>query len=106
MMDAGTRLTLLPATAGLFTTGSKAGLMSATRFASDAGHDCVILVIAIESVERVFGPVELIMKKNLGIFRRWSERDSGFLGDLVSPPIQSAVEKAWYLAKTDRKSVV
>ena len=48
MMDAGTRLTLLPATAGLFTTGSKAGLMSATRFASDAGHNFVILVIAIE----------------------------------------------------------
>ena len=50
MMDAGTRLTLLPATAALFTTGSKAGLMSATRFASEAGHDFVILVIAIESV--------------------------------------------------------
>jgi AraC-like DNA-binding protein len=100
MMDAGTRLTLLPATAALFTTGSKAGLMSATRFASEAGHDFVILVIPIESVERVFGPVGLIMKKNLGILRRWSERESALLGDLVSPPIQSAVTKAWYLAKT------
>lgn len=99
-MDSGTRLTLLPATAALFSTSSKAGLMSATRFASEAGHDFVVLVIASQSVERVFGPVGPIMRKNLGILRRWSKRESRLLGDLVSPPIQPAAVKAWYLAKT------
>jgi AraC-like DNA-binding protein len=100
MMDAGTRLTLLPATAALFTTGSQAGLMSATRFASESGHEFLVLVIPSESVERVFGPVGPIMRRNLGILRRWSERESDLLGDLIRPPIQPAAEKPWYLAKT------
>jgi AraC-like DNA-binding protein len=60
----------------------------------------LVLVIPSESVERVFGPVGPIMRKNLGILRRWSERESDLLGDLIRPPIQPAAEKAWYLAKT------
>ena len=100
MMAAGTRLTLLPTTAALFVTGREAGLMSATRFASESGHEFLVLVVPNESVERVFGPVGPIMRKNLGILRRWSDRESELLSDLAAPPVQPAAERAWYLAKT------
>lgn len=98
-MDSGTRLTLLPSTTALFTTAKQAGLASATRFASEEGHDFLVLVIPIESVEGVFGPVAPLMRKSLGILRRWGNRERAMIDDLVRPPIQPAAEKAWYLAK-------
>lgn len=100
MMDSGTRLTLLPSTTALFTTAKQSGMMSATRFASEAGHAFLVLVIPIESVEGIFGPVAPLMRKSLGILRRWSSREIELSDDLLKPPIQPAAEKAWYLAKT------
>jgi len=100
VMAAGTRLTLLPNSTALFTTAKQSGLMSATRFASEGGHNFLVLVIPVESVEGVFGPVAPLMRKNLGILRRWSNRETELTKDLLKPPIQPAAEKPWYLAKT------
>ncbi|YCM45847.1 AraC family transcriptional regulator [Verrucomicrobiaceae bacterium 227] len=100
VLAAGTRLTLLPRTTALFSTSDKAGLMSATRFASESGHDFLVLVIPIASVENIFGPVGPLMKKSLGILRRWSDREVGMSADLLFPPVKVGAERAWYLAKT------
>lgn len=100
VMAAGTRLTLLPQTTALFSTPEAAGLMSATRFASKTGHDFLVFVVPVSSVEAVFGPVEPLMRRDLGILRRWSDRDREAIRDLCSPPVQPAAQKAWFLAKT------
>lgn len=100
VMASETRLTLLPRTTALFTIADQAGLVSATRFASESGHDFLVLVIPTGSVEAIFGPFGSLMRKNLGILRRWSDRESGMAADLRDPPVQPAAEKQWYLAKT------
>jgi len=99
-MVPGTRLTVFAKTAALFATSKIAGLMSATRFASEGGHDFLALVVPMGSVEKIFGPVGPLMKKSLGILRRWSDRDSELANDLLRPPVHAGAEKAWYLAKT------
>lgn len=99
-MASETRLTLLPQTTALFATPEQAGTFAATRFASKGGHDFVVFVIPVESVEAVFGPVAPLMRKNLGILRRWTDRERQLTGDLQESPVQPAAEKAWYLAKT------
>lgn len=98
-MASGTRLTLLPQTTALFTVSAQTGLMSATRFSSESGHDFLILVVPTASVEAIFGPVGPLMRKDLGILRRWSDRERGMSEDLRQPPVQPAAVKAWYLAK-------
>lgn len=98
-MASGTRLTLLPQTTALFTIAEEAGMISATRFASQGGHDFLVLMIPTRSVEAVFGPVGPLMRKNLGILRRWSDREEAVTADLCRPPVQPAAEKAWYFAK-------
>ena len=99
IIDAETRLTLLPGTTALFATSEVSGLLSATRFASESGHDFIVLIVPMMSVERIFGPVGPMMRKNLGILRRWSEREASFAVELLAPPVQAKAEKAWYLAK-------
>ena len=99
VMASGTRLTLLPRTTALFSTPAGPGMMSATRFACPGGHDFLVLVVPVESVESVFGPVGPLMRRDLGILRRWSERDEEAVRDLCRPPVQPAAEKAWFLAK-------
>ncbi|MFT7304151.1 MAG: AraC-like DNA-binding protein [Akkermansiaceae bacterium] len=100
VIDSGTRLTLLPRMTALFSTTNEEGLRSATRFASEDGHDFLVLVIPTVSVERIFGPVGPLIKRSLGIMRRWTEREGGFSNDLVKPPVRKEAMKAWYLAKT------
>jgi hypothetical protein len=94
VLASGTRLTLLPRTTTLFATFDKAGLMSATRFSFAGGHDFLVLVIPIASVEKIFGPVGPLMKKSLGILRRWSDRETGMSTDLVCPPVSVGAERA------------
>ena len=98
-MASETRLTLLPRTTALFSAPKTKGVMSATRFASKGGHDFFVLIVPILSVEAVFGPVGPLMRRDLGILRRWSERDQEAVRDLTRPPVQPAAEKAWFLAK-------
>ena len=100
VMASGTRLTLLPQSAALWTTPQGGGLISATRFDSAGGHDFLVFVIPTEAVELVFGPVAPLMRRDLGILRRWSSRDRDLMVDLCRPPVQPAAEKPWYLAKT------
>lgn len=99
VIDAETRLTLLPQTTALFSTTSLEGLCSATRFASGSGHDFLVLVMSSSSVERIFGPIGPQIRKNLGIIRRWADRESDLVADLVNLPVQSDASRAWYLAK-------
>ena len=99
VMASGTRLTLLPNTTSLFSTRRLSNLMSATRFASESGHDFIVIVIGIESVEAMFGPVGPLMSQSLGILRRWSARESRIVADLTNPPIQPAARKPWFLSK-------
>ena len=93
-----TRLTLLPHTLALFRTPEISSLLTATRFATSQAHDFLLLTLTIESVEKSFGPLIGGLRKNLGILRRWSEREAQFFNDIVSPPVPEAAKKAWYLA--------
>jgi AraC-like DNA-binding protein len=99
VMASETRLTLLPRTTALFSTPKEAGVMSATRFAAKGRHEFLVLIVPISSVEAVFGPVGPLMRRDLGILRRWSERDEEAVRDFSRPPVQPAAEKAWFLAK-------
>lgn len=100
MIDDGTRLTLLPRTTALFIASAGSALMSATRFASGGGHGFLMFVMPTVSVERIFGPIGPLMKRNLGIIRRWTDFEIGLSSELLDPPVQSGGEKAWFLAKT------
>ncbi len=95
-----TRLTLLPRTLALFRTPEDCPLLTATRFATSQTHEFLLLTLTLESVEKSFGPLVGGLRKNLGILRRWSEREAQFYDDIVSPPVPEAGKRAWYLAKT------
>lgn len=99
MMDRHTRLTLLPQTTAIFRTSNDQDNVTATRFGSASRHEFIVIVIAESSVVQIFGPIGPAIKRNLGLIRRWSERESVFSKELLSPPVCREAERAWYLAK-------
>ncbi len=98
-MAADTRLTLLPRTTALFTGSRGAGLTTATRFSSAEAHDFIVLILPSQAATQVFGDIGPLLKKNLGVIRRWSERESVFYQDFLEPPVPEKAQKAWFLAK-------
>lgn len=100
VMAADTRLTLLPNTSAIFTGSRGAGLTSATRFNSKIGHDFIIMILPSEAATQIFGNIDKLLKRNLGVIRRWSEREPIFYRDFLQPPVPEKAWKAWFLGKT------
>jgi len=99
-MTSDSRLTLLPSTSALFTCPKNTSLKTATRFSGDNPHDFVLLILPQEATSKIYGDVTPMLKKNLGMIRRWSAREETFYQDYLEPPVPQTAQKAWFLAKT------
>lgn len=94
-----TRLTLLPRTVALFNSEEREKLLVATRFDSSEGHDALVLSVGSESLTRLFRSPEDLLRRNMGLLRRWSSREEQLYQDLIAPPIASLAKRPWYQAK-------
>ncbi|MGE9270574.1 MAG: helix-turn-helix transcriptional regulator [Verrucomicrobiales bacterium] len=94
-----TRLTLLPKTLAIFKLANNEATRVATRFQSPAGHDLLLLTISAEALGRLFPTPIPLLKRNLGVLRRWSSREEQFYQDLIRPPVASAARQPWFQAK-------
>lgn len=94
-----TRLTLLPNSVALFNIEGNEQELIATRFASPGGHDSLVLSVDSESLTRLFRSPAALLKKNMGVIRRWTSREELLYRDLLEPPISSLARHPWYQAK-------
>ena len=94
-----TRLTLLPKTIALFNLEAIDHNIIATRFASSGGHDFLILSVGSESLARLFRSPVALLRRNMGLIRRWTSREEQLYQDLLDPPISSLAKHPWYQAK-------
>jgi AraC-like DNA-binding protein len=99
-MASDTRLTLLPNSSALFTCSDTSPFKTATRFSGNSAHDFILLVLPQEATRKIFGDVAPLLKKNLGMIRRWSSREQIFYRDFLEPPVPETAQRAWFLAKT------
>jgi len=95
-----TRITLLPNTLALFHLPKDTQEVIATRFGSSKKHDFLLLTLPEKAVEQSFGPLVGNLRKNLGLLRRWTQREDQFYQDIITPPVPEAGVSAWFLAKT------
>lgn len=65
-----------------------------------SAHDFILLVLPQEATRKIFGDVAPLLKKNLGMIRRWSSREQIFYRDFLKPPVPETAQRAWFLAKT------
>ena len=100
VMGSDTRLTLLPGTSALFASPTSPSFTTATRFSGNAGHDFIILILPTSAATQIFGDVGPHLKRNLGVLRRWSDREPTIYQDFLAPPIPEKAHRAWFLAKT------
>ncbi|MEM7603544.1 MAG: AraC family transcriptional regulator [Verrucomicrobiota bacterium] len=95
-----TRLTLLPETVALFQVpDDPAGLLTATRFSCPALHRFLLLTISPDSLGKLFPSPPSQIAKNLGLIRRWTQRETQLFNDFAHPPVAQAAQRAWYQAK-------
>lgn len=99
-MESQTRITVMPQTTAIFSVSKGDGMTAATRFASLEGHEFLLMVMPVESVEKLFGPVSGILNRSLGLIRRWTPREAEWVRELREPPVAERAIQAWYLAKT------
>ncbi len=99
ILSQGTRLTLLPESISIFKTSSSNHLRTATRFASSKEHRFLVLESSPNSLGKIFPSIEQKLTKNLGMIRRWSQRDSQLYQDFTSPPVTTEGRRTWYQAK-------
>lgn len=99
-MTSDTRLTLLPTSCALFVCADTSPFKTATRFSGNNAHDFILLVLPQEATRKIYGDVTPLLKKNLGMIRRWSPREQIFYHDLLEPPVPETAQRAWFLAKT------
>ncbi|MDA8965006.1 AraC family transcriptional regulator [bacterium] len=99
-MTSDTRLTLLPTSSALFTCAGSSPFKTATRFSGNNAHDFILLVLPQEATRKIYGDVAPLLKKNLGMIRRWSPREQFFYQDFLEPPVPETAQRAWFLAKT------
>ena len=99
-MTSDTRLTLLPTSCALFACADTSPFKTATRFSGNNAHDFILLVLPQEATRKIYGDVAPLLKKNLGIIRRWSPREQIFYHDFLEPPVPETAQRAWFLAKT------
>lgn len=94
-----TRLTLLPRTIAIFSLEKSNSETIATRFSSSGGHDSLLLSVGSESVARLFRSPGPLLRKNMGLIRRWNSREELLYQDLLEPPIAALAKHPWYQAK-------
>jgi len=94
-----TRLTLLPQTLSIFEIPEGKAPLTATRISSATEHEFLILTLSSQSLPRIFPSPEKAIRKNLGVIRRWTQRDIQLFNDLISPPVSDIACRAWYQAK-------
>ena len=94
-----TRLTLLPKSAAVFLVDRKETGQVATRIDSVDGHDFLLLTIDSGRLDSLFGKSIPLMKRNLGVIRRWTDRERHLYDDLTGPPVAAAALDSWYKAK-------
>lgn len=94
-----TRLTLLPRSLAVFHLRELDQQTVATRFASDESHQCLLLTIGLDSLNRLFRSPIPLLKQNMGLIRRWTSREEQLYQDLLDSPVASQARHPWYQAK-------
>ena len=94
-----TRLTILPRSLAIFRLKESGKDVVATRFAAADSHQCLILSVEINSLERTFRSPTTLLKQNMGLIRRWTKREEQLYQDLLEPPVATQARHPWYQAK-------
>ena len=74
-------------------------MRTATRFSGQGEHHFIALILPLDAAQKIFGSVAPPLKKTMGVFRRWSQRDHLTYAEFLNPPVPKPAQQAWFLAK-------
>ncbi len=94
-----TRLTLLPRSLAIFRLDELDKDTVATRFTAHEDHHCLVLSVSLESLAKLFRAPTPLLRQNMGLIRRWTEREERLYQDLLDPPVAKQVRHPWFQAK-------